>query len=145
MMLLSNACNDCVQYFHPFFSKVMVMLRVLFWINILTCWHSLVQCSLHPLARWPFASTPYITHRYMSCTHAAFQLWQKKLLMASGQRNLNIPFIACSAKNVSVISASTIYTLPPIPRYSCPYCQCQVAEDELMDHCLTTDWKGEQW
>ncbi|KFV62847.1 E3 ubiquitin-protein ligase RNF125, partial [Dryobates pubescens] len=22
-------------------------------------------------------------------------------------------------------------------RYSCPYCQCQVSEDELMDHCLT--------
>ncbi|XP_075561175.1 E3 ubiquitin-protein ligase RNF125 [Pelecanus crispus] len=24
-----------------------------------------------------------------------------------------------------------------VTRYSCPYCQCEVDEDELMDHCLT--------
>ncbi|KFP03820.1 E3 ubiquitin-protein ligase RNF125, partial [Calypte anna] len=29
-------------------------------------------------------------------------------------------------------------------RYSCPFCQYEVNEDELMDHCLTIDQKGEQ-
>ncbi|KAM9572862.1 E3 ubiquitin-protein ligase RNF125 [Guaruba guarouba] len=30
-----------------------------------------------------------------------------------------------------------------VTRYSCPYCQCEVAENELMDHCLSYHrWEG---
>lgn len=102
-MLLENACSASDQYFHLVFSKVMDYHNtswVLFWINILTCWHSSVQ---HPLAR--LTSCQHSIHQVPVIHPCCSLAWQKKDPYDVWPRKYQyfFYFMVCGTKNISVI------------------------------------------